>query len=115
MYDALVKKVNAVQTIDTNDFIKNTKINEIKNKINDHDHHKYITTQKFSRLTSKNFAAILKQANLVSKNDISDFTKKTDFDDKLKNINKKVTSNKTRHMEVTKKLNDLAKKLPKYQ
>ena len=45
--------------------------------------------------TSDNFAARLKQANLASKNDITDFVKKTDFDDKLKNLNKKVTSNKT--------------------
>ena len=40
-------------------------------------------------LTSENFAARLTQANLSSKNDIANFVKKTDFDDKLKNLNRK--------------------------
>ena len=30
------------------------------------------------------------QANLASKNDIADYIKKTYFDDKIKNLNKKV-------------------------
>ena len=34
-----------------------------------------------------------KQANLVPKADIDNFVKRADFDDKLKNLNKKVTSN----------------------
>ena len=41
---------------------------------------------------SENFTARSTQANLASKNDIVDFVKKTDFDDKLRNVNKKVTS-----------------------
>ena len=72
----------------------NTKINEIEKKITDHDHDKYITTPEFNKLTAENFAARLAQANLASKNDIAALVKKTDFDDKLKNLNKKVTSNK---------------------
>ena len=32
----------------------NTKISDIENKTNDHDHNKYITTQEFNKLTSKN-------------------------------------------------------------
>ena len=36
--------------------------------------------------------------------------KKTDFDDKLKRFNKKVTLNKTRHAEVKNKLDDLSEK-----
>ena len=40
------------------------------------------------------------QANLASKSDIANFVKKTDFDDKLKNLNKKVTSNKTKNLLV---------------
>ena len=36
----------------------------------------------------KNFAAKLKQANLVNK---------TDFDEKLKKLDKKITSNNTKH------------------
>ena len=51
-------------------------------------------------ITAENFAARLPQANLGTKSDIADFVKKTDFDDKLKNLNKKVTSNKTKHLLV---------------
>ena len=76
----------------------NTKINEIEKKITDHDHDKYITTPEFNKLTAENFAARLAQANLASKNDIAALVKKTDFDDKLKNLNKKVTSNKSKHL-----------------
>ena len=47
-----------------------TKINEIEKKITDHDDDKYITTQKFDKLTSEKFAVRLAQANLASKNDI---------------------------------------------
>ena len=56
---------------------------------------------------SENFAARLAQTNLASNNDIAYFVKKSDFDDKLKNLNKKVTSNKARHIEVKTKLDDL--------
>ena len=46
----------------------NTKISEIENKIaTDHDHDKYIAAQEFNKLTSENFTARLKQANLLSK------------------------------------------------
>ena len=86
----LVKKVNY-----------NTKISEIENKIiTDHDHDKYITIQEFNTLTSENFAARLKQAELATKIEIVDLVKKTDFDDKLKNINTKIASNKTKHVLV---------------
>ena len=44
----------------------------------------------------ENFPARLAQANLASQNDVVNFAKKTDFDDKLKKLNKKVTSNKKR-------------------
>ena len=58
----------------------NTKISDIENKITtDHDHDKYITTQEFNKLTSENFTARLKQANLASKSDIFNFVKKTDL------------------------------------
>ena len=39
-------------------------------------------------LTAQNFAARLAQANLASTNDIANFVKKADFDDKLKTLNK---------------------------
>ena len=84
-------------------------MNEIEKKIIDHG--KYITTQEFNKLTSEDFAARLKQAILASKNDITDFVKKTDFDKKLKNINKKVTWNKSRHVLVENQLNNLSEKV----
>ena len=47
---------------------------------------------------SESFSARLKQENSASKSDIADFVKKaTDFDDKLINTNKKVTSYKIRY------------------
>ena len=47
--------------------------------------------QNWVKLTAENFAARLTQANLA---------KKTDFDDKLINLNKKINSNKTKHLIV---------------
>ena len=58
----------------------------------------YITNPEFNKSTAKTFKVRLTEVNLVSK-DIDNFVKKTDFDNKLKNINKKVTSNKIRHIE----------------
>ena len=55
----------------------NTKINKIWKKITDQNHDKYITTPEFDKLTSENFAARLKQANLASKSDIANFVNKT--------------------------------------
>ena len=89
-----------------------TKINEIDKNISDHDNsNKYITTPEFNKLTSENFAARLKQANLASKSVIAALVKKTDFDDKLKTLNKKITSNKTKHVLVESELNELTKKI----
>ena len=64
----------------------------------DHNHDKYITTQEFNKLTAENFAARLALANLENKNDIAKFVNKADFDEKLKNLNKKFTWNKTKHL-----------------
>ena len=44
--------------------------------------------QKFNKLTTENFAARLKQANVITK---------TDFDDKLKSLNQKINLNKTKY------------------
>ena len=76
-----------------------TKISEVENKIPDNS--KYITTQEFNKLTAENFATRLTQVNLVSK---------TEFSNKLTNYNKRITSNKTKHLEVQKKLNSLITK-----
>ena len=82
----------------------NTKINQVKNEIPSitnlatttdltggenkiPDHRIYIITPEFNNLTAENFAARSKQAN-------------TDFKDKLNYLNKKVTSNKSKHLLV---------------
>ena len=52
---------------------------------------------------AETFANKLKQTNLASKNNINDFVKKTDFDNKLKNISKRVTSNKKNIQRLKKK------------
>ena len=53
----------------------------------------------------------LAQANFASKNDIASFAKKSpDFVDQLKNLNKKVTSNKTKHVLVENELDKLSEK-----
>ena len=64
--------------------ISNTKNSEVENKVSDNS--KYITTQKFNKLTAEDFAVRLKQADLVNK---------TDFEYQLISFNRPVTSNKT--------------------
>ena len=88
-----------------------TALTAVENKIPNHS--KYITTPKFNKLAAENFTARLKQANVATKADIADFLKRKDFVDKLKNINKRVTSNKSKHLLVEnelKKLKDNCKK-----
>ena len=69
----------------------NKKINEIEKKITEYDHDKYIATPEFNKPTAENFAARLTPKNSVTK---------TDFEDKLKNLNQKINSNKTKHLLV---------------
>ena len=57
----------------------------------------------------------LKKADLPSKDCIADFAKRRDFNGKLININKKVTSNKTKHIEGENEINELSKKLNYYR
>ena len=73
--------------------VLNKKIKEVQNKIPGHA--KYITAQEFNKLTTNILAARLKQANLVSK---------TNFDDKLRSFNRKITSKKTKYLEVQRKI-----------
>ena len=77
----LFKKLNTVQT----------KISETEKKVSDHNHNKYITTPEVDHLAAGVFTARLAQENLVTK---------TDFDTKLKSLNKKINSNKTKHLLV---------------
>ena len=62
-------------------------------------------------MTADNFVLRLAQVKLATKDDIADFVKRTDFGNKLKKLNKKVTSNKTKHVLVEKKLTDLTNKV----
>ena len=66
----------------------NTKITDIENKLNNHNHDKYIATSEFNTLAAIVFNARLAQANLMTK---------TDFDAKLSSLNRKITANKTKH------------------
>ena len=69
-----------------------TALTAIENKTPDHS--KYITTPEFNRLTPGRFSARIAQANFTSQNDIANFVKKTNFDDKQQNLNKKIITNK---------------------
>ena len=76
----------------------NTKITEIENKLNNHNHDKYITTPELNTLAADVFNARLAQANLITK---------TDFDAKLSSLNRKITQNKSKHLLVENELNKL--------
>ena len=67
----------------------NTKVTDIENKLNNHNHDKFIDTQEFNKLAADVFNARIAQANLITK---------TDFDAKLLNLNRKITSNKSKHL-----------------
>ena len=43
-----------------------------------------------NKLNAENFASRLAQTNLANRNNIAALVKKTDFDDKLKHLNKKL-------------------------
>ena len=77
---------------------------KLKKKITDHNHDKYITTPEFNKFTAESFDLRLKRENLASKSDIANFIKKTDFDNKLKDV----TLNEN-------ELNELSKNLKQYQ
>ena len=76
----------------------NTKATEIENKLNNHNHDKYIDNLEINKLAADVFNATLARANLITK---------TDFDSKLSNLNKRVTSNKTKHLLVANKFKKL--------
>ena len=67
-------------------------------KISDNDPDKYIATSEFNNLTAKRFLARLIQASLVTK---------LDFGAKIISLNKKINSNKTKHLLVENELKKL--------
>ena len=75
-----------------------TKSSELEKKLTDHNHDKNITTGKFNTLAASVFNARLAQANLITK---------TDFDAKLSSLNRKITSNKSKHLLVENELRKL--------
>ena len=76
----------------------NTKVTEIENKLNNHNHDKYIDTSEFNKLATDVFNARLAQANLITK---------TDFNTKLLSLNRKITQNKAKHLLVENELKRL--------
>ena len=67
----------------------NTKISEIENKVNDHNHDKYITTPEFNTMAADVF-----KARLAAQ---TDSVRKPDFDLKLKSISNRVTKSNTKY------------------
>ena len=74
----------------------NTKISEIENKVNDHNHDKYITAPEFNTM-----AADVSKAILAAQTDL---IRKPDFDLKLKGISDRVIKNKTKYLLVENEL-----------
>ena len=62
----------------------NTKITDIENKLNNHNHDKYIDTSEFNKLAADVFNARLAQAGLITKTEIF----------------RKITQNKSKHLLV---------------
>ena len=63
----------------------------MRKKLTDHNHDDYITTPEFNTLAARIFNARLAQANLLTK---------TNFNAKLSSLNRKINSNKTKHLSV---------------
>ena len=75
-----------------------TKVNEIKKRITDHTQDIDIATPEFNKLMAENFAAGLAKADLVTK---------TDLDNNLTDLNRKIVSNKTKNVVIENELNEL--------
>ena len=69
----------------------NTKVTEIENKLNNHNHDKYITTSEFNTLAADVFNARLSQANLLTK---------TNFDNTVSSFDSKIAKNKAENKSV---------------
>ena len=79
----------------------NTKISEIENKLNYHNHDKYIATPEFNTMAADDF-----KARLAAQTDL---IRKPDFGSKLKGIIDRVTKNKTKYLLVENELKKLQK------
>ena len=94
---AVENKIPSVSTF-VKKTIYETKVSEFEKKLTDHNHDKYIATPEFNTLAANVFNARLAQANLITK---------TDFDAKLSSLNRKITSNKSKHLLVENELKKL--------
>ena len=65
-----------------------------------------ITTSDYNEFTNNILDIKIKEEKLVNDFDIAVFLKKTGFDDKLKKVNKQVTSDKIKHAVVQNELKD---------
>ena len=81
------------KTLDVSSSVKktdyDTKTCEFEKTLTDHNYDEYITIPEFIKLSEEVFDERLKQANVVTK---------ADFDDKRKNQNQKINSNKTKNL-----------------
>ena len=68
-----------------------TTVTEIENKLNNHNHDKYITTPEFNTLAADVFNARLSQANLMTK---------TIFDNTVSSLDSKIAENKTKNKSI---------------
>ena len=75
-----------------------TKITEIENKLNNHNHDKYITTPEFNTLAADVFNARLAQANLVTK---------TDFDNTVSSPDSKIAANIAKNRSIENEMKKL--------
>ena len=78
----------------------NTKNSEIEQKFSDHNHDKFITTPEFDILAARIFTARSPKAHLVTK---------TDFDNKLQSLDKKINPKKITHLLVETELKNIEK------
>ena len=87
----MVKKFNAIRTTDTSDLVQKhdheTKIYAVGKKIPDRSKNSISWPEKILKQDQK-------QANLACKNDVVNFVKQRGFDNKLTNLNIKVTLSK---------------------
>ena len=67
----------------------NTKVTEIENKLNNHNHDKYTDTPEFNKLAADAFNARTAQANLVTK---------AIFDNTVSSLNSEIAVNKTKNV-----------------
>ena len=61
----------------------------MENKLNNHNHDRYVTTPEFNTVAADVFNVRLAQANLVAK---------TELNAKMSSLNTKITSNKTKQV-----------------